>query len=160
VHAMVVYDRVAKVVAPKKAALAEATASLEAAQAALAQKQAELKTVIDQLEKLQEELRVTEERRDQLQAQVLDCSNKLDRAQRLIGGLGGERARWSEFAKDLTAKMINVVGDVALSSGIIAYLGAFTSGFRQRCVDAWSRLLNEKGISCRCVRVCGFVSLA
>ncbi len=63
-----------------------------------------------------------------------------------MGGLGGERARWSEFAKDLTAKMVNVVGDVALSSGIIAYLGAFTSGYRQRCVDAWSKMLNEKGI--------------
>jgi len=148
VHAMVVYDRVAKVVAPKKAALAEATATLEAAQAALAQKQAELKTVIDQLEELQRELKLTEEKRDQLQAQVLDCSNKLDRAQRLMGGLGGERARWSEFAKELTAKMQNVVGDVTLSSGIIAYLGAFTSAFRQRCVDAWAKLLTEKGITC------------
>ena len=63
-----------------------------------------------------------------------------------MGGLGGERARWSEFAKDLGAKMVNVVGDVALTSGIIAYLGAFTSQYRQRCVDAWSKLLNEKGI--------------
>jgi dynein heavy chain len=78
--------------------------------------------------------------------QVTECSKQLDRAQRLMGGLGGERARWGEFAKDLTAKMVNVVGDVTLSSGIIAYLGAFTSGYRQRCVDAWSTLLNEKGI--------------
>ncbi len=67
-------------------------------------------------------------------AQVNDCSSQLDRAQRLMGGLGGERVRWSEFAKDLSAKMVNVVGDVALSSGIIAYLGAFTSPYRQRCV--------------------------
>ena len=43
VHAMVVYDRVAKVVAPKRAALAEAEATLAQAMAELGQKQAMLK---------------------------------------------------------------------------------------------------------------------
>ena len=57
--------------------------------------------------------------------------------------------RWSQFALELGAQMKNVVGDVALSSGIIAYLGAFTSHYRQICVDAWSVLLREKGITCR-----------
>lgn len=45
VHAMVVYNRVAKVVAPKKAALAEAEATLGHAMAELGEKQATLKVI-------------------------------------------------------------------------------------------------------------------
>ena len=88
VHAMVVYDRVAKVVAPKQAALAQATSDLETAQTALAGKQAELRIVVEQLEKLQEELRQTEERKDLLLKQVTDCSKQLDRAQVRVAGAG------------------------------------------------------------------------
>jgi hypothetical protein len=83
---MVVYDRVAKVVAPKQAALAQATSDLEAAQTALAGKQAELRIVVEQLEKLQEELRVTEEKKDSLLKQVcgrggrvMACSRRVPR---------------------------------------------------------------------------------
>lgn len=33
--------------------------------------------------------------------QVTDCETKLKRAEDLIGGLGGEYARWSQTALDL-----------------------------------------------------------
>lgn len=36
--------------------------------------------------------------------QVADCEMKLKRAEDLIGGLGGEYARWSQTAKDLGDK--------------------------------------------------------
>ena len=61
---------VLQVVAPKQAALAQATSDLEVAQTALAGKQAELRIVVEQLEKLQDELRQTEERKDSLLKQV------------------------------------------------------------------------------------------
>lgn len=38
--------------------------------------------------------------------------------------------RWSTAAKELGKKYINLTGDVLVSSGIVAYLGAFTSAFR------------------------------
>lgn len=34
----------------------------------------------------------------------------------------------------------NLTGDVLVSAGVIAYLGAFTSGFRQTCTEDWSML--------------------
>ncbi len=52
------------------------------------------------------------------------------RATKLIGGLGGEKARWTEVAKKLGDDYINLTGDVLLSSGFIAYLGAFTITYR------------------------------
>ena len=71
--------------------------------------------------------------------QVDLCSKKLDRAQKLIGGLGGEKDRWSAAASDLQRVYDNLTGDVLISSGVIAYLGAFTSLFRKRCTDDWSQ---------------------
>lgn len=59
------------------------------------------------------------------------CSKKLDRAEKLLGGLGGEKTRWSQTALALGKQYINLTGDILISSGIVAYLGAFTSSYRQ-----------------------------
>ena len=59
------------------------------------------------------------------------CSKKLDRAEKLIGGLGGEKERWTEAARLLSDKYVNTLGDVLLSSGLVAYLSAFTVDYRQ-----------------------------
>ncbi|XP_026461918.1 dynein heavy chain 3, axonemal-like [Ctenocephalides felis] len=55
VRAMDVYDRVIKIVAPKKAALAEAEALLAAQMEVLTQKRAQLQTVMDKLQALNDE---------------------------------------------------------------------------------------------------------
>uniref|UniRef100_A0A8C6ZHI9 Dynein heavy chain 7, axonemal n=1 Tax=Nothoprocta perdicaria TaxID=30464 RepID=A0A8C6ZHI9_NOTPE len=41
----------------------------------------------------------------------------------------------------------NLTGDVLISAGVIAYLGAFTAGFRQECIKDWSKLC-KKNIPC------------
>lgn len=48
------------------------------------------------------------------------------RAETLISGLGGEKDRWSENAIVLNGSLVNVVGDVLLAGGCVAYLGCFT----------------------------------
>lgn len=59
------------------------------------------------------------------------CSKKLKRAEQLIGGLGGEKMRWSETALHLGELFTNLTGDILISAAIVAYLGAFTSSYRQ-----------------------------
>lgn len=49
--------------------------------------------------------------------QVADCQVKLQRADKLIGGLGGERTRWSATVQQLQSDLHNVVGDVVLAAG-------------------------------------------
>lgn len=49
--------------------------------------------------------------------QVADCQVKLQRADKLIGGLGGERTRWAATVQQLQSDLHNVVGDVALAAG-------------------------------------------
>ena len=77
---------------------------------------------------------------------VIDCGNKLDRARTLISGLGGEKARWSEESERLTSVLYNLTGDVLVASGMIAYLGAFTSVYRTELTESWVSLCVEKEI--------------
>ena len=148
VHAMVTYDEVAKVVAPKRAALLRATEELAAAQSSLAVKQGELQAVLDMVAGLKEELQATMDKKDELEKNVQDCATKLDRASKLISGLGGEKRNWTRFVEELSVQYTNVTGDILLASGVIAYLGVFTSQYRNDCVNEWSRGLKEKRIPC------------
>uniref|UniRef100_A0A8C9VXT2 Dynein axonemal heavy chain 12 n=1 Tax=Scleropages formosus TaxID=113540 RepID=A0A8C9VXT2_SCLFO len=129
-----------QVVAPKKANLAEAQQSLANTMQLLNQKRAELKEVEDRLAALQRTFEEKTQEKAQLEFQVELCANKLDRAEKLIGGLGGEKTRWSKAADDLQNTYDNLTGDVLISAGVIAYLGAFTAAFRFDCTRAWTKL--------------------
>lgn len=41
-----------------------------------------------------------------------------------------------------------MTGDILLSSGVIAYLGAFTASYRDDVIKQWTSLLQSKGIPC------------
>ena len=142
--AMEIYDRVAKVVAPKKAQLAVAEGEYAEAMKGLSGKQAELKQVLDKLEAMQSKLKELSEKKASLEAQYEDCNNKLVRAEQLMGGLGGERVRWGEISTSLGPKYNNLLGDVLLSSGVIAYLGPFTIPYRREAIKTWQDLCIEK----------------
>ncbi|CAJ0967663.1 unnamed protein product [Ranitomeya imitator] len=146
VIAMDSYDKVAKVVAPKKVKLNQAEGELKIAMDSLRKKQAALKEVQDKLTKLEEKLEENKQRKADLENQVDLCSKKLDRAEQLIGGLGGEKTRWSQTAIELGALYINLTGDILISSGIVAYQGAFTSSYRQMQTKDWSLLCKQRNI--------------
>ena len=78
--------------------------------------------------------------------QVEDCTVKLERAEKLIGGLGGEKARWQETVITLEADLENVVGDVIVASGTVAYAGAFTSEYRTSLLEEWRKSLSKEGV--------------
>lgn len=82
------------------------------------------------MQALNDEFAAETKNKKDLEDQIYICSQKLDRAEKLIGGLGGEKARWSSTAKDLHGLLGNVIGDVLLSAGTIAYLGPFTVNYR------------------------------
>ncbi|XP_051515044.1 dynein axonemal heavy chain 12-like [Myxocyprinus asiaticus] len=146
ITSMEVYDRVAKVVAPKKANLIVAQESLATTMALLNQKRAELKEVEDRLASLQKTFEEKTEEKAQLEYQVDLCARKLERAEKLIGGLGGEKTRWSKAADELQHTYDNLTGDVLISAGVIAYLGAFTASFRHDSTNVWAKLCKSKKI--------------
>ncbi|KXJ28065.1 dynein heavy chain 7, axonemal [Exaiptasia diaphana] len=148
VIAMDSYERVARVVAPKKIALKAAEDDLAIAMEGLNKKRAALKEVQDKLARLQEKYEANVKKKADLEKQVDLCTKKLDRAEKLIGGLGGEKTRWTEVSNALSIKFHNLIGDVLVSSGVVAYLGAFTAAFRQEQSERWLKECKETNIPC------------
>ncbi|XP_048348807.1 dynein axonemal heavy chain 3 [Sphaerodactylus townsendi] len=148
VRAMEVYDRVAKVVAPKRERLKEAEGLLAEQMQKLNTKRAELKNVIDRLQALNDEFENMNDRKKGLEHNIDICSQKLIRAEKLISGLGGEKDRWTEAARLLGIQYTDLTGDVLLSSGTVAYLGAFTVDYRLECQKKWLTLCKEMEIPC------------
>ncbi len=82
-------------VAPKKIHLAEAESSLKETMGVLNTKRAELKEVEDRLAALKQQFEEKTREKEELEEQVDMCAMKLERAQKLIGGLGGEKDRYT-----------------------------------------------------------------
>ncbi|KAF7258254.1 hypothetical protein EG68_04624 [Paragonimus skrjabini miyazakii] len=148
IMAMEQYDRVAKIVAPKRAKLAEAEAELAENMAYLKKTQAALTAVEEKLENLQNQLQATQDEKRRLEEEVMLCATKLDRAKKLIGGLGGEKDRWGHAAAHLQEVYNNLIGDILVSAGVIAYLGPFTSVYREECIQDWVKLCLDYNITC------------
>ncbi|XP_070269812.1 dynein axonemal heavy chain 3 [Myotis yumanensis] len=137
VRAMEVYDRVTKVVAPKRERLREAEGKLDIQMQKLNLKRAELKLVEDRLQALNDEFEEMNIKKMTLEENIDICSQKLIRAEKLISGLGGEKERWTEAARQLGIRYTNLTGDVLVSAGTVAYLGAFTVDYRAKCQNQW-----------------------
>ncbi|KAK3272243.1 hypothetical protein CYMTET_19451 [Cymbomonas tetramitiformis] len=146
VCAMDTYDRVAKIVAPKNAALAEATSEYNTVMAGLKVKQDELDALMDKLAGLEQQLSDSVDKKARLESEVGLCTQKLERAEKLMGGLGGEKSRWTEVASLLGTQYTNLTGDMLISAGVVGYLGAFTTGFRQRIIGVWVDLCKRYAI--------------
>lgn len=148
VFALSEYDKVAKIVAPKKQALAQAESVYAEAMAQLSLKRQQLQEVRDKLAKLEELL---DQRRAEYQAmtdEVNECEAKLRRAKELLGGLGGEYTRWSDTAKELGERYYKLTGDILIGSGIVAYLGVFTTQYRQQQTENWVQICTDLEIVC------------
>lgn len=107
VRAMEVYERVAKLVAPKKERLKLAEDELAVQMEMLSVKRAELKKVVDRLQSLNDNLTAMINKKQDLEENIESCSQKLIRAEKLIGGLGGEKDRWTEAARLLGIRYVN-----------------------------------------------------
>ena len=145
-RAMDVYDKVAKVVEPKRKELAAAEASYAVVVEGLQKKQAELKELMDKLASMEAELETNVDKKENLEKEVELCTVKLERAEKLIGGLGGEKTRWTEAAKSLGARYTELTGDMLVAAGVISYLGAFTASYRNEITAKWCAMCSERRI--------------
>eukprot|EP00795_Rhopilema_esculentum_P000293 gene293-9945_t len=146
VRAIEVYDRVAKLVAPKRKRLEQAEGELSVIVQHLNKKRAELNEILAKFQSLNDDFTSKTTKKEELERNIDLCSQKLVRAEKLLRGLGGERTRWVMVSRELSETHNNIVGDVLLSAGVVAYLGAFTTEFRQECVRKWQELCQQKNI--------------
>ena len=96
-------------------------------------KRRELAVIMKKLDLLNDQLRTKQSEQKDLEDKLIVTKDKLHRAEKLTNGLGTEKARWNGQVEYLTHTFDHIVGDVLLSSGVVAYLGAFTCDYRQVC---------------------------
>jgi dynein heavy chain len=143
IMAMVTYHEVLKVVNPKRAIAAEMTAKLEVVMKNLNEKMAQVKAIDEKLAKLQAEQDALEAKSKALNDEIDECGKKLIRAEKMIGGLAGEKDRWTSIVADLTIQATLVVGDSLIAAGAISYVGSFTAKYREELEEIWRTNLVE-----------------
>ncbi|KAG1714031.1 Dynein heavy chain 3, axonemal [Nymphon striatum] len=131
VKAIDIFDRVVKVVGPKKLKLVEAESELSNQMEFLKKKRNYLNSITDKLQALNDEFSAMTRKKKDLEESINTCSEKLSRAEILINGLGGEKERWNSISKSLKTSYDNALGDVLISAAMVVYLGPFPTNYRQ-----------------------------
>jgi len=128
------YDVVVSV-EPKKLAVAEAQATLAAANA----KKEEVDILVARLNKelaeLMAEFQAAMDDKNNAIAESERCERKLNLSQRLVGALGSEQEKWAQSIIDLGEYLNVVIGDVLLASAFVSYVGPFNKSFRDQIIN-------------------------
>jgi dynein heavy chain len=99
--AMITYHDVLKIVNPKRAIAKEMGGKLEVVQKALNEKRAQVKEINDRLDALTTNMNNLIQQQKDLDDDIADCNKKLERAEKMISGLEGEKVRWTDTVKEL-----------------------------------------------------------
>jgi len=79
----------------------------------------------------------------------LNCNKKMDAANRLIGGLAGERSRWEESSAGFADEIRRLAGDVAQACAFITYVGPYNAEFRKHLqTKLFAADCIQKGVPC------------
>ncbi|KAI8731251.1 dynein heavy chain 6, axonemal isoform X3, partial [Biomphalaria glabrata] len=143
VRAIDVYSAVAKQVEPKKQALAEAQDVLNEVLSVLKAKQDQLAEVEKQIKNLQAVFDKSMAEKKSLERNMAVTAARLKRSSKLTTALADEQVRWEEGVANFDVQLKNVVGDVFIAAACVAYYGAFTSTYRQKLVEGWTKRLIE-----------------
>ena len=87
-----------------------------------------------------------QEQERQLTNRIEESNKKLDRANKIIEGLSGEKQRWTDTVANLSLEFELLIGNCLVAAGMVAYSGSFTSQFRNKMESEWSAYIAKIGI--------------
>ncbi|XP_032092528.1 dynein heavy chain 2, axonemal [Thamnophis elegans] len=155
VRAMEMYGRIYRVVEPKRARMNAALAQLAEKQAAQAEAQERLREVAEKLEMLKKEYEEKLAQKEELRKKSEEMEMKLDRADKLVSGLAGEKIRWEETVKGLEEDLGYLVGDCLLASAFVSYMGPFLSVYRDEMLShIWMKQIRQFHVPCSPMFTC------
>lgn len=146
VCAMDLYQKAKKMVDPKREMLRVAEQELAMQEERLREARERLTSIYDAIAAL--EVRWTEANasRDSLQADFNTTQRKVDQAQRVLTAVKQEVERWQQSMEAMEVKHRQVLGEVLLNSGYIAYLGALPGSYRKQVEAMWIVTLERHAI--------------
>ncbi|CAN0386156.1 unnamed protein product [Scytosiphon promiscuus] len=131
VRAMKFYHEASKIVKPKLEALAIAEGQMDAANKALNAAEMRLQACTGRLQELQSMFDNQMAEKKRIEDGAMALQRKMNQASTLIGGLAGERTRWTEDSEKSADLKRRLVGDCALGSAFVSYCGPFNQEFRR-----------------------------
>lgn len=134
--AMEDYFYASRIVKPKLEALEIAKGKLNEALQALAGAENEQNEVLKLLETLQSQYQDQIDEKTRLEEGAAALLRKLEQAEALIGGLAGEKTRWTNDSKTFADQKKRLVGDCAIACAFICYCGPFNAPFRDYLLNS------------------------
>ncbi|CCW62408.1 unnamed protein product [Phytomonas sp. EM1] len=146
VRAMFRWFFVNREIQPLRKKLEASEAELARVTRALHHTRSVLDHVIAAVEALEKEYSDAIVTQTELENEVEQTSLKLQRAARLIDGLGGEKIRWVELVARYNEEEKYIIGDVLISTATVSYCGPLTGLYRNQLLAKWKETLRAHNV--------------
>jgi len=131
---------------PTKKKAEEAAEDVRVTQLALKESREKLAAIRATKERLNKEKEDLETQVKILESELDQCERRLKNAEELVKLLADEKKDWENKKVYYKKDYKNILGDILISSGVIAYLGVFTKTYRLEITDAWSEMVEKANI--------------
>ncbi|KAL0484096.1 dynein heavy chain, partial [Acrasis kona] len=135
-----------KDVKPKQERLEQATQTLERNIRGLEDAEAKLDDITKKIKILSDRYTESSTNRDAIKKQAEETELKLTRAKQLVGGLEGERERWTSSIKLYKEDLNHLVGDVLMAAAFMSYAGPFNGEYREQLRKSWEDKVKKSKI--------------
>jgi dynein heavy chain len=132
VHAMKIYAEVYREVEPKRLKLKNAQESLEKKNRELEKANAELAQIQALVQNLKDQYEASNNEKEEQTQKAEEMKIKLERAEKLMSGLAGEKGRWEISLGSFDKQQDNLFGDCVISAAFTSYAGPFGAAYRER----------------------------
>jgi len=125
------YNKVYKYVKPLEDSAKEAKNTADTKLEELKVVQEKVAAIVAKVNELKDQLAGAEAKKRSVEQKAEALNNKLDLANRLVGGLADENKRWKENVKTLTRDSLTMIGNALVSAAFVSYIGPFSADFRR-----------------------------
>lgn len=143
VRALESYAKSLKIVEPKRERKRLAEEKLAKMTADLQRLEDDFNKVKARLAELSGEFTQTNTEASSLKTELDELQKKIDRGDRLVTGLASEKIRWQDQLVEYRDSMTKLTGDALLAAAFMAYMGPFTSEYREETLKAWIKKVKE-----------------
>jgi dynein heavy chain 2 len=147
VKANIKYSLVIDKIGPLQIELEEEIVKLGQSQRRLVRCEDELKEIDVRVIRLKTEFGDRTSEAERLKRNLAIAGSTLDKAENLIGQLGGEQARWKSQAKQLRTDLTKLPMKILLCAGFTTYLAKTPEDIRVIMINKWQEITSLKGFN-------------